>query len=282
MRISGRSAALSVLAAVALAVPAEGEGVPSFDPQDDLLVSGQVTDLSSGAAIPAASLKLFRGDEPRAFRETLTDERGRFRMEDVAPGTYRIEIEALGFRTIAESVEIPDTPPVEMRIELAPQALELEGVVVTGRARTLLDRVGFNARRERGLGTHFTRDEILERASFRVSDVFRMVPGARVVPRAGPGLDADVRLRGGCAPDVIVDGVRTVQGTSVDDLLGLHDVEAIEVYRGSTAPSQYTHSSCGAILVWTREPGSRDGRPFSWKRAMAAAGFVLGSILLTR
>lgn len=281
MRIRRPGSALAMAVAVVLVLSFPGLSASSLAAQD-LSIIGSIVDHTTGTAIPAASFTLSDRDASEPPRRALSDADGRFRIDGVRPGIHRVTIEALGYRPISEVVELSDASSVQIRVELVPRALALDGVVVMSPARSVLDRVGFYDRRARGLGHHLTRDEILERSTFRVSDVFRTVPGARVVPRPGVGNRADVRLRGGCTPDLILDGTRTFEGTSVDDLLQVEDVEAIEVYRGSTAPAQYSHSICGAILVWTRMPSVGTGTPASWKRLIGATAFVLGAFLLTR
>jgi hypothetical protein len=278
-----RRAIVTTLAVLGLAAgsPLYAQDAAS-EPDDGIEIVGVVQDLTSGAIIPAASIQLNPISEGLSPFQTLTDEEGRFRFEVVPTGEFTLEVQALGFHEMAEPVEIGREGPVEVRIEIVPQALELDPVVVTALQRGYLDRAGFYDRQRRGSGTHLTRDEFLARASFQVSDVFRSIPGTRVIRRPGPGLTADVAFRGGCVPDLFVDGIQTVQGTSVDDVLALQDVEGIEVYRGpGAAPSQYSRGTCGSILIWTREPGGGD-RPFSWRRMAAGAGFVLGALLLTR
>jgi len=78
-----------------------------------------------------------------------------------------------------------------------------------------------------------------------------------------------------------VDGVRTIRGTSVDDILSVHDVEAMEVYRGGLIPGRFSSANCGAIVVWTRHVED-EGRPFSWRRTLTAAGLFFGTLFLLR
>ncbi len=253
----------------------------SEDEPEGIRITGTVVDMSSGAIVPAASLELVPADGWDASHQALTDEDGRFEFLDVPPGMFQLELQALGYHEMAEEIEVGERGPVDLRIEIVPQALELEPVVVTVTRRGYLERAGFYNRRQRGVGTHLTRDQFVQRASFQVSDVFRTIPGARVTERPGLGRTADVSFRGGCRPDVFIDGIQTVPGTSVDEVLAVQDVEAIEVYRGATVPVEFSRGTCGAVVVWTREPG-QGTQPFSWRRLLAGAGFVAGALLLTR
>ena len=89
-------------------------------------------------------------------------------------------------------------------------------------------------------------------------------------------------MRGGCRPDLLLDGVaiRPSAGLTLDDYLSSNEVEAIEVYRGVETPLRFGSNSCGAIVVWTRVPETiSDSRPF-WKRFLVAAGGLLTIALL--
>jgi hypothetical protein len=253
----------------------------SGDEPEGIRITGTVVDLSSGAIVPAASLRLSPADASEPSHQALSDEDGRFELVGVPPGMFQLEVQALGFHEMGEQIEVGERGPVDIRIEIVPQALELEPVVVTVTRRGYLERTGFYSRRQRGVGTHLTRDQFVQRANFQVSDVFRTIPGARVTERSGLGRTADVSFRGGCRPDVFIDGIQTVAGTSVDEVLAVQDVEAMEVYRGATVPVEFSRGSCGAVVVWTREPG-QGTQPFSWRRLLAGAGFVAGALLLTR
>ena len=246
-----------------------------------ILITGEVVDISSGRVVPSAEIHLipFGADAPS--HQAVSAGNGRFRLQAVPAGDYSLSLSALGFRDLAEDIQVGTQGPVDVRIEIVPEALELDPIIVTAMARGYLHQTGFYDRRRTGIGTFFEREEFLRRASFRVSDVFRSIPGARVA-EGGFGSVAQVTFRGGCRPDLYVDGVRTVPGTSVDEILAVHDVEALEVYRGTASiPAQYARGGCAAIVVWTREPGGGD-RPFSWRRLGVAAGFVLGALFLTR
>lgn len=246
-----------------------------------ILITGEVVDVSGGQAIPSAEIQFIPAGADAPSHRALSAGNGRFRLQNVPAGEYTVTVTALGFRDLSEEVVVGTQGPVDVRIEIVPEALELDPIIVTATARSYLHQTGFYDRQRTGIGTFFTRDEFLQRASFRVSDIFRSIPGARVV-EGGFGTVAQVTFRGGCRPDLYVDGVRTVPGTSVDEILAVHDVEAMEVYRGAASiPAQYARGGCAAVVVWTREPGGGD-RPFSWRRLGVAAGFVLGALFLTR
>ena len=70
--------------------------------QQAIRLNGTILD-PSGAVIPAASVKVSRGSN--VLTEGLTDARGDFSF-DLAPGGYRLEVRALGFRPREQNVEV--------------------------------------------------------------------------------------------------------------------------------------------------------------------------------
>ncbi len=254
----------------------------SASDEDGIPVRVIVTDLVTQEPVQAAQVEFTVPGEPDPLLRSLTGSEGRFQLDAVSPGPYELTVQALGYHDLAHSVEIPTGQDrLEIRIEMVPQALELEPVVVTVPSRTYLTRVGFNERRDRGLGTYLDREEVNRRATLQVSDIFYTIAGARVQQRSGPGRYADITFRGGCVPDLFVDGVRTIRGTSVDDVLTVYDVEAMEVYRGGLIPGRFSSADCAAIVVWTRMV-ENEGQPFSWRRTLIAAGVFFGSLFLLR
>ncbi len=262
--------------------PADGQAqVPSGE--RGVVITGVVTDQISGDALPAAHISIAPADAELAEDlaeegedvtwEGETNEDGLFRTERIAIGVYQIQITSVGFTSASQVGIFLEDGTVELTAELAPQALELEGIVVTVTRQSRLENAGFYDRRQLGFGHSFTRDEIEARGPSRVSDLFMGIPGARVISRGGIQRP-DVRLRGGCVPDVVLDGVPLSGPVRVDELLTVHDLEALEVYHGATSPMQYSRSTCGTILAWTRPPARAEGASWSWGRVLAAAGFV--------
>ena len=210
----------------------------------------------------------------------MTDSTGVFQGMRLPPSVYGVEAEALGYTALFHTVDISGYGVADLAIELSPDALELEPLVVVTRQRSRLELAGFFRRRDRGFGHSLTRDEIEARQAGFVSDLVRTMPGVTVAPgvMGGGGV---VRMRGGCMPEVILDGVRMSQPVVLDNILTIADLEGIEVYTGATSPVEYSHSSCGTVLAWTRDPGRNGGGAWSWKKVGAAAGFLLLGFLLT-
>lgn len=282
-RASVRWAAVLLLALLAGPRFGLAQGSPSGGASDSLRVLGQLLDRASGNEISAATISFLSATDPtEVVWRGETAASGRFRSDRIPVATYELRVEALGFPTLQHEIEFTGAGEIDLRIELVPEAVELEPLVVTARRQTRLERNGFFDRRRLGMGHTRTREEIEELNPFRFSDVFRTIPGVQVIPVRG-GTGSTLRMRGSCRPDLVVDGITLSGVYSIDDVLSVHDVEAVEVHSIGSAPAEHTRSSsCGAVLVWTRDGSGTDGRPITWRRVLIAAGFVTGVLLLTR
>ena len=101
-------------------------------------VQGRVRE-AEGAAVYGATVSLFRGGT-RAF-VTETDRLGSFRVTDVTPGPWDVEVTALGYAGYAESIELGLAGTVDLDIRLERSALVLQGIDVE--AERSRDRVRF-------------------------------------------------------------------------------------------------------------------------------------------
>lgn len=267
--------------------PALGqEPAAAEDTGEIVQLVGTVIDRRTGDPIPLAQVELFpfpvEGDEP--VWSGQSDGRGRFRTESIPLGAYQLDVEMLPFTSLAHPIVFSEEGIVDLRVEMVRVDYELEAVVVSARRQTVLERSGFLERQERGIGHFVTRDDIEASAALRVSDLFRRIPGARVVRGSRGGIEsARVLLRGGCTPRVVIDGMMLTGPVVIDDLVATTQVEAVEVYHGSNVPVRYAgRSGCGVVMVWTRDPVTTEGRPLTWRRALVAAGLGLLAFFATR
>ena len=131
---------------------------------------------------------------------------------------------------------------------------ELAPLAAVARRQTKLELAVFYERQ---------REDVVTRAPLRVSDLFRTVPGARVIEGRG-GQRARVRVRGSCTPAVVSDGIPVFRLSEIDQLFSVGSIEGIEVYHGGLVPTRYSaNTTCGVILVWSRDPGTTVGKGFT-------------------
>jgi hypothetical protein len=252
-----------------------------------VVVVGTVEDRVQGRPLPQAFLQFSRTSPTDSLAvevvaEVVTGSNGRFTTRALPPGEYRLLIRALGYQTLDAQVRVDGASPMDLAAELAPEAVSLDAIVVVSRRSRVLESEGFYQRRAQGFGRTFTRDEIQRRGASRTTDVLRMVPGLTL--GSPDHLSSPyVFMRGGCRPDIILDGLNLGPNVPPDDIMPASSLEGLEVHRGATVPIRYRGNPCGAVVMWSIDPSVQEpGHPFSWKRMAVAGGFVVFSILFTR
>lgn len=182
-----------------------------------------------------------------------TNAEGVYRIPDVRPGTYNVEVQYIGYATEREAnVVLDDGELVTQDFQLSTQALQLQQIRVTGVADPIEGvRMPFSISR-------VEMEDITVPAHQDMASVIRgRVAGARVVSSSGmPGSGVDIRLRArhgvntSDSPLIVVDGVIQAQNTVDLDAL---DIESLEVLKGAAAASLYgSRAQAGVIEIQTR------------------------------
>jgi len=181
---------------------------------------------------------------------------GRFTLTNVPTGSWTAEVRAVGFAPLRTVVDIwpGDTTRFDVALD---EVRQLEKVRVFAKGVAVprsLERFE-NNRRTRGNGRFITPAMLDARPPLRTADIFRTIPGVRVVPSAfgdrivmrAPSLSA------WCTPELWIDGARVGNDVPLDLLVSAQDLLAAEVYAsGPRAPAELTGmSGCGAIVLYT-------------------------------
>lgn len=208
-------------------------------------VTGVVKD-PDGAIVGGADVTLLHTNQA-VVRKTVTDEQGRFTLDNIARGDYQLTVERNGFITNRSAVRVNDgaTHDVAIALEVVPIA---EQVTVTAEAGLVTDtrkvETQINVINER---------KIMERAPEVVAQVVDEEPGVNL-QRTSPSLSA-VFVRGltGRNVAVYVDGVRyttSAQRGGVGTFFSLIEpssLETVEVLRGPNS-SQYGSDVHGGVV----------------------------------
>jgi len=215
----------------------------------------------NAAGTPVANARV---DVSGTGNATLSREDGSFGFADLPSGTQALVVRQLGFEPVEVAVELSGKTPRQVTVTMSKPARVLDPVaVIAEKSKDGLDQVQFNQRRKSGFGYFMGPEEIQQRQANRMTDLFRSIPSLRVVPS---GMDYVVESNrdatGGCV-NYVVDGApyKSLFAGDVDRLMPPADVAAIEVYTGSSTPSEFQSpgtSSCTTIVMWSRFKVKKD------------------------
>lgn len=252
-----------VLAALGILLPlASSPGSTQSVVQSPVsIVVGKVAD-SSGKPIDRAQVSI---DGLPIAAQSLAD--GRFILPAIESGKYIIETRALGFfpeRAYLNIAGENDTLRVTIVLARLPaNAVVLPASRIVAEPSPFERSSGFAERKRRGNGLFFDRAAIERRNPVTLTDMLRGVPGLTLRPvsdRFGQSYDAAVDrvpASGGraCRINYYLNGNEyTPSAGGIDHEFPPEQVEAIEIYRPSETPAQFSGSRarCGAVLIWTR------------------------------
>jgi hypothetical protein len=211
----------------------------------------------SGVVITEAGMPIARAlvREAGDSNEAVADSAGVFRLRDRITTTREVSIRGIGWYPLLWSGEVADQK--QFTFELTSIGDVLERIDVRGRRQSSEAPPDFEARRRRGGGTFFTREDIERLRPIETTQLLMRAPGM-VVRQDGHVLSARSLATGGCIAAVFLDGLPFLTGPREFPPLQLIHPEmiaAIEVYRGVDAPLEFGGSPCGSIVIWTRRGG---------------------------
>ena len=183
-----------------------------------------------------------------------TDSSGQFALSKLRPGTYALEVHAVGYTPVTWLLTVEGGQVVNHVFELDPLAVELPEVVVKGAlplsARRFAD---FERRRHSGMGAFLTQDRIEHANTASLVDVLVTVRGVQQVCISNECVAKMVRSPPGCYPQYYLDGRES--SAYFARLTPPQDVKGVEIYRGSSeTPGEFqgSNSGCGVIAIWTK------------------------------
>ncbi|MGE5926577.1 MAG: TonB-dependent receptor, partial [Gemmatimonadota bacterium] len=202
---------------------------------------------------------------------------------DAAPGDQRLEIRALGYRTVAQlvTVRVFETTRVEARLRAAAVSLP-DLVVSTSREEQLASRTPLSVE---VIGA----DEIAEARSHHPADIVNRAPGVYVSNAGGEGHFTAIRqpITTKAVYAFLEDGVPT-RSTGFFNHNGLYEINLpqagrIEVIKGPGTAIYGSDAVGGVVNAFTREPaGSPEGELFveggshTYLRALGTASTTRG------
>ncbi|RZK29310.1 MAG: TonB-dependent siderophore receptor, partial [Hymenobacter sp.] len=199
-------------------------------------ITGRVTN-SNGGAVEAVSVGL----EGQA-KGAITDEQGRFRIRQVAPGQYTLVVSSVGLKTEQQTVTVTAGQAATANFMLAESAAELREVTVQGARTNKFNRPNSvdvakmplsNLENPQVYAT-VGKELLTEQLVFSVDDASRNVPGLQKMweptGRSGDG-GSFYASRGFVVSSQLRNGVAGGVTSTIDAI----NLEKLEVIKGPSA-----------------------------------------------
>ncbi|CAN5869024.1 hypothetical protein BH23GEM7_BH23GEM7_27910 [soil metagenome] len=220
------------------------------------VIAGRVTSTDTGAPLVGARVEVVSlAGQP--ISGVITDQAGRYRLENIAPGSYTLLFNTLGFEGgRVENVRVGAAETTTVNAQLTPRAIQLNPVIVSA-----------SRRQERVLDAPAAvavvgEEEIQVRPTVTPSDHLRSVPGVDVISQ---GLQsANVVARGfnnifsGAMLTLTDHRIAAIPSLRVNALYMVpsnnEDIERIEVVLGPGAALYGPNTANGVLHIFTRSP----------------------------
>ncbi len=200
----------------------------------------------------------------------VADSSGAFTMRGLPVGTHMVLVRSIGFEPVSDVVELTSRSAQHLSVALTTPARELDPVVVEAHRLAIgYARVGFDRRRQEGVGQFLTADEIAAKHASTFSELFSSVSGIRLAYTPGGTNLANERGADACLV-YVVDGQpfnRLING-ELDASIRPNEIGALEIYSGASVPVQFRVRSlpsrsitgaqtegsdgCATVVIWTK------------------------------
>ena len=212
-------------------------------------IKGRIFDAGSGDGLQSVNVALLG-----TVLGASTDAEGRFMIQDVPEGTYKLTITTIGYELIEESVSITGGETIELEFRLTSRLIDIGEILVEE------ERV-YSAASSRSV----RKFDLQTRPNRSAQEMLQMAPGLVIAQHAGGGKAEQIFLRNfdadhGTDVAVSVDGlpvnmVSHGHGQGYADLHFLIPdvVEGIEVNKGPYFAEHGNLATAGAVSFQTKD-----------------------------
>lgn len=209
-------------------------------------ITGKTT--SNGSEIPYVSIFL-KG----TTIGTSTNENAEFNLTNLAAGFYTIQIQSIGFKPFEQNIELQNNETKHINIELEPDVLGLEEIIVTGnRARTTRKRAS-------SIVNVINSDIFTSTQSVTLSEGLNFCAGLRMENDCQNCGFSQVRMNGleGPYSQILINsrpifsGLAGVYGL---ELIPSNMIEKVEIIRGGGSALYGGNAVAGTINILLKDP----------------------------
>ena len=224
---------LTILLSIAATLPSMAQ---------KLSVSGRVADAQSGEDMPFVNVALMRTHDTIFMRGATTDARGRFEIEDVAPGSYLLQASFVGYQTVLEKLDILDNLE-KLEIKLRPGTTLQTVEIVSEKPLYAMDgeKNMYNTKEDPSIQTG------------TASDALQNAPGVEV------DAEGNITLRGVSSVEIwINDQPSHMNEEALKQYIKQMPANAIERIEVITNPSARYSTTGGVINIVTNQTVTRN------------------------
>jgi outer membrane receptor protein involved in Fe transport len=233
-------------------------------PRGSAKITGTIIDSTAGKAIEFASIALYNKSTGQAVDGTVADEKGRFVLNKVVAGNFRILISFIGYQSkTVDQITLAKGQDLDLGgIKLTANVKTLNEVTVTGQAALIeekVDRLVYNAEKD------------IAAKGGDATDILRKVPLLTV------DLDGNVSLRGSQNIRVLINNKpSTIIASSVADALKQIPADQIKTVEVITSPSaKYDAEGSGGIINIITKKNSLQGLSLNVDSGVGNRGSML-------
>lgn len=223
-------------------------------------ISGTITD-KKGETVPGVSVAV-QGTTVGA----VTDLNGKYKIDNLAAGIYKLSISFVGFDTQVKEVTLKDGESITIDTKMEESSIGLKEMVVVGYGTTakkdLTGAVTSVGAKDFNKGNFATPEQLLT----------GKVAGVQVTPNSGqPGSGSRIRIRGGSSlnasndPLIVIDGV-PIDNSKIDgsgnplSLINPNDIENMTILKDASAAAIYGARAANGVIIITTKKGVGDGK----------------------
>ncbi|WP_337042643.1 TonB-dependent receptor domain-containing protein [Emticicia sp. 17c] len=233
-------------------------------PKGNSKISGTIIDSTTAKPVEFASIALLDKATSKPVDGSMADEKGKFTLNKVAAGTFKLQITFIGYTTRTIDITLTKGQELDLgNVNISSSAKMLNEVVVTGQAAVIeekVDRLVYNA------------DKDIAAKGGDATDVLRKVPLLTV------DLDGNVSLRGSQNIKVLINNKpSTIIASSISDALKQIPADQIKTVEVITSPSaKYDAEGSGGIINIITKKNNLQGLSLNVDAGVGNRGSMLG------
>lgn len=187
-------------------------------------------------------------------KNVLTDTYGRFEFDNLVYGTYVIEVSAIGYKSIVDTVELSQVSPITQRsLKFRESIMELDDIVVTA-TKTYKRKTNSNV-----IVNVLSGESLESLQSCNIAEGLRFQPGLRVETDCQTCNYTQLRMNGlaGGYSQILINGrpiFSPLTGLYGLEQLPVNMIERIEVIRGGGSSLYGSSAIGGTVNVLTKLP----------------------------